>query len=79
MGEEVSAVKLKLNAHILPASGAGGKESLVPFVEAGDERGHKKSETRPLTRPGRQARTAQRRSPGAEQEETQHKIAGKMA
>jgi len=23
--------------HILPASGAGGKKSLVPLVEAGDE------------------------------------------
>ncbi len=50
----------------------------MPFVKAGDERGHKKSETRPLNRPGRQAHTAQRRSPGAEQEQAQHKIAGKM-
>jgi hypothetical protein len=50
----------------------------VPFVKAGNERGHTKSDTRPLNRPPRQARTSQRRSPGAEQEQAQHKIAGKV-
>jgi hypothetical protein len=59
-------------------SSARRQISLVPFVKAGDERGHKKSDTRPLNRPAKQARTAQRRSPGAEQQQAQHKIAGKM-
>jgi hypothetical protein len=60
-------------------SSARRQISLVPFVKAGDERGHKKSDTRPLNRPARQTHTAQRRSPGAEQQQAQHKIAGKMA
>jgi len=50
----------------------------VPLVKAGNERGHKKSDTCPLNRPPRQARTSQRRPPGAEQEQAQHKIAGKV-
>jgi len=59
--------------YILPASGAGGQESLVPFVQAGDQQSPEHREAcptnGPLARFGRQGF-----SPGAEQEETQQGI-----
>jgi len=59
--------------HILPASGAGGKKSLVPLVEAGDEESPEHGEACPARGPPARLHR-QGFSPGAEQEETQHGI-----
>ena len=59
--------------HILPASGAGGQESLVPFVQAGDQQSPDHGEACPTKGPLARFR-GQSFSPGAEQEKTQQGI-----
>jgi len=64
--------------HILPASGAGGKESLMPFVEAGDQESPEHCEACPTNGPLARLRR-QSFSPGAEQEETQQGVTDDVA
>jgi hypothetical protein len=65
--------------HILPASGAGRDEALVPLVEAGYENCAQDRDVGPAQRPVHMARCGQGGAPRAEEQEAQDGVADDVA
>ena len=69
----------RVQHHVLPTPRTGRNEALVPFVQAGDERGPEDCDIGPVKAPWGISRLRQGRAPRPEQEETQQTVTDNVA
>src|SRR5208282_145 len=65
----------RIEDNILPASGAGGDEALMPLIEARDKRRHQHGDAGPPCCPWRISQCREGFAPGTERKDTQNGVA----